>query len=125
MLAAASAGAAPAAHPSTVSAVVVAPPKGKVVAKEPLSIRERPATAAKYLGALKPGSVIELSCKVHGQTVQGNDIWYLLAQQAGLCLRALCEEPVTGPALQEVSTRVPRAVRCPGQVRRPGHNCRP
>lgn len=65
------------------SAVVVAPPKGKVVAKEPLSIRERPATAAKYLGALKPGSVIELSCKVHGQTVQGNDIWYLLAGKPG------------------------------------------
>ncbi|MEV5510177.1 SH3 domain-containing protein [Streptomyces orinoci] len=83
LVAAAPAGAAPAARSSAVTAVVVAPPKGKVVSREPLSVRERPTTSAKYLGALKPGSVIELSCKKHGQNVLGNDIWYLLAAKPG------------------------------------------
>ncbi|MFI9724306.1 SH3 domain-containing protein [Streptomyces sp. NPDC052396] len=77
------AGAEPVAHPSVVTASVAPSPKGKVIAREPLSIRERPTTAARYLGAVKPGSVIELSCKKHGQTVQGNDIWYLLASKPG------------------------------------------
>ncbi|GHF19779.1 hypothetical protein GCM10010359_21260 [Streptomyces morookaense] len=67
---------APAAAPAAVAKPV--PPKGKVVSRLPLSIRERPAQAAKYLGALKPGTVVELACKKHGSNVDGNDLWYLL-----------------------------------------------
>lgn len=66
--------------PSAATAAVAkpVPPKGKVVSKLPLSVRERPTQSSKYLGALKPGTVVELSCKKHGSNVNGNDLWYLL-----------------------------------------------
>jgi hypothetical protein len=56
----------------------LARPKGKVISRLPLSIRERPRTTSGYLGAIQPGTVIYLSCKVVGQNVDGNDLWYLL-----------------------------------------------
>ncbi|MEV6669053.1 SH3 domain-containing protein [Streptomyces sp. NPDC051162] len=58
-------------------------PKGKVVSRLPLSIREQPKSASTFLGALKPGTVVELSCKKHGQNIAGNDLWYLLASKPG------------------------------------------
>ncbi|MGA5130004.1 SH3 domain-containing protein [Streptomyces olivoreticuli] len=73
------ASAAPAAEPAATPAA----PKGKVVSRLPLSIREQPKSASTFLGALKPGSVVELSCKKHGQKVDGNDLWYLLAVKPG------------------------------------------
>ncbi len=68
---------------SAAPAVEPAAPKGKVVSRLPLSIREQPKSASTFLGALKPGSVVELSCKKHGQKVDGNDLWYLLAVKPG------------------------------------------
>ncbi|MEU5424850.1 SH3 domain-containing protein [Streptomyces olivoreticuli] len=64
-------------------ATKLAAPKGKVVSRLPLSIREQPKSASTFLGALKPGTVVELSCKKHGQKVDGNDLWYLLAVKPG------------------------------------------
>ncbi|MFE4060872.1 SH3 domain-containing protein [Streptomyces sp. NPDC059096] len=55
-----------------------AEPKGRVVSRLTLSIRERPTTNSGYLGGLRPGTVVALSCKVVGQNVDGNDLWYLL-----------------------------------------------
>ncbi|MGW1073114.1 SH3 domain-containing protein [Streptomyces sp. NPDC002537] len=54
-----------------------------MVSRLPLSVREQPKSSAKFLGALKPGTVVELSCKKHGQNVDGNDLWYLLATRPG------------------------------------------
>jgi hypothetical protein len=87
LTAAAPAGAATGASPLAVTgaASVSAPqaraavePKGKVVSRLPLSIREKPTTGSGYLGAFPSGAVIPLHCKVHGQNVDGNDLWYLL-----------------------------------------------
>ncbi|MFJ7995750.1 SH3 domain-containing protein [Streptomyces sp. NPDC096310] len=55
-----------------------AEPKGRVVSRLTLSIRERPTSNSGYLGGIRPGTVIALSCKVVGQNVDGNDLWYLL-----------------------------------------------
>ncbi|MFI1179806.1 SH3 domain-containing protein [Streptomyces sp. NPDC020799] len=84
LLAASPAGAedAPAGAPAAPAAAPAAP-KGKVVARLPLSIREQPTSTSTFLGALKPGTVVELSCKKHGQKVEGNDLWYLLATKPG------------------------------------------
>lgn len=77
-LAATPAGAADTTTPPEASVSVAALPKGKVVSRLPLSIRERPTSASRFLGSYQPGTVITLSCKVHGQNVEGNDLWYLL-----------------------------------------------
>ncbi|MGW7519878.1 SH3 domain-containing protein [Streptomyces sp. NPDC054796] len=58
----------------TVSAL----PRGKVVSRITLNIREQPTTHAAYLGGLAPGTVVALYCKVRGQNVDGNNLWYVL-----------------------------------------------
>jgi hypothetical protein len=55
-----------------------AEPTGRVVSRLPLSIRQKPTTNSRYLGSFKPGTVIRLHCKVVGQNVDGNKLWYLL-----------------------------------------------
>ncbi|GAA3714853.1 SH3 domain-containing protein [Streptomyces tremellae] len=58
-------------------------PRGKVVARLPLSIRERATTNSRSLGSLQPGSVVYLRCKVRGQNVDGNNLWYRLGGGRG------------------------------------------
>ncbi|MER8069161.1 hypothetical protein ABTZ59_12825 [Streptomyces sp. NPDC094034] len=56
----------------------VGEPRGKVVSRITLSIREEPTSQSGYLGGLRPGTVIPLFCKVRGENVDGNNLWYLL-----------------------------------------------
>lgn len=51
---------------------------GKVVSKVNLRTRSRPTTAARTVGSSRPGQHIAVSCKVHGTTIGGNNIWYQL-----------------------------------------------
>jgi hypothetical protein len=53
-------------------------PRGKVVSRVTLNIRAEPTTRSGYLGGIEPGTVISLYCKVKGQDVDGNGLWYLL-----------------------------------------------
>lgn len=55
-----------------------AEPRGKVISRLPLSIREKATSNSRYLGALQPGTIIALHCKVVGQNVDGNKLWYQL-----------------------------------------------
>ncbi|MFI5758489.1 SH3 domain-containing protein [Streptomyces sp. NPDC051569] len=76
---------------ASVSAVVASPvpapqaptsaafPKGRVVSRLTLNIREEPTSNSRLLGGFRPGEIISLFCKVRGQDVDGNDLWYLLA----------------------------------------------
>jgi hypothetical protein len=66
-----------AAHPVTVAAKATGP-TGKVVSRLNLSIRQQPTANSKFLGSIRPGTVIALQCKKVGQNVAGNDLWYLL-----------------------------------------------
>ncbi|MEV7422447.1 MULTISPECIES: SH3 domain-containing protein [unclassified Streptomyces] len=61
-----------------VAAAPAALPKGKVVSRLPLHIRERATSGSPSLGVLQPGAVVPLSCKVRGENVDGNDLWYRL-----------------------------------------------
>jgi len=65
-------------RPSARPARAATEPQGRVVSRLPLSIREQPTSQSAYLGSIPAGSVISLHCKVVGQTVDGNSIWYLL-----------------------------------------------
>jgi hypothetical protein len=55
-----------------------AEPQGRVVSRLPLTIREKATSNSRSLGAFQPGTVIWLHCKVVGQNVDGNKLWYLL-----------------------------------------------
>lgn len=57
--------------------------KGKVVSTVPLRIRASATTNSADLGSYAPGAVINLKCKVNGQTVDGNPRWYKLADRTG------------------------------------------
>lgn len=52
--------------------------RGKVISKTDLSVRLTPTTSAGGTGSLEPGRVVSLKCKVHGRSVAGNTLWYLL-----------------------------------------------
>ncbi|MFJ4923716.1 SH3 domain-containing protein [Streptomyces sp. NPDC088725] len=52
--------------------------RGEVVSRLPLNIRERPNTHSPVLGSLRPHTIVTLACKVRGEDVEGNDLWYRL-----------------------------------------------
>ncbi|MEV0989110.1 hypothetical protein [Streptomyces sp. NPDC049949] len=51
---------------------------GKVVSRGPLSLRSKPTSRSKSVGHVKPDHKVAIVCKVRGEKVDGNDIWYLL-----------------------------------------------
>ncbi|WP_157879604.1 SH3 domain-containing protein [Streptomyces yangpuensis] len=59
-------------------------PKAKIVSPgKGLGVRSGPGTKYAQKGKLKTGSVVALQCKVNGQKVDGNSIWYKLADGSG------------------------------------------
>ncbi|OLZ66732.1 hypothetical protein AVW11_15100 [Streptomyces amritsarensis] len=59
-------------------------PKAKIVSPgKGLGVRSGPGTKYAQKGKLKSGSVVALQCKVNGQKVDGNSIWYKLADGSG------------------------------------------
>ncbi|MFG2196794.1 SH3 domain-containing protein [Streptomyces sp. NPDC048639] len=53
-------------------------PYGRVVSPAGINLRERPTTNSEVRGTLAYGDEVGLSCKVHGQSIDGNDLWYRL-----------------------------------------------
>ncbi|MDK1475424.1 SH3 domain-containing protein [Streptomyces sp. 549] len=56
---------------------------GKVVARSGVKIRAKATTASYALGGFNHGAHVKLACKVKGQWVHGNQIWYKLADRKG------------------------------------------
>lgn len=56
---------------------------GKVVARSGVRIRAKATTYSQVLGGYHSGALVKLSCKVKGQWVDGNKIWYKLADRKG------------------------------------------
>lgn len=54
---------------------------GKVVSKGPLKVRSKPTTQSRSVGRVSPNSKVEISCKENGQKVDGNRLWYRLAEK--------------------------------------------
>ncbi|MEV7084805.1 SH3 domain-containing protein [Streptomyces sp. NPDC093085] len=69
---------APGQAPAAPQAAPAAEPTGRVVSRLPLAVRQRPTAHSTYLGSVQPGAIIPLSCKVVGEDVDGNSLWYRL-----------------------------------------------
>jgi hypothetical protein len=52
--------------------------KGRVVARHSVVIRSGPSTRYRAVGHLNGGRIVQIVCKVRGQRVRGNAIWYKL-----------------------------------------------
>ncbi|MEU5806161.1 SH3 domain-containing protein [Streptomyces sp. NPDC047718] len=51
---------------------------GKVVSRGSLTVRSLPTTDSRSVGKVRSGHEVAILCKVKGQKVDGNDIWYRL-----------------------------------------------
>ncbi|MFE0578269.1 SH3 domain-containing protein [Streptomyces sp. NPDC058874] len=59
-------------------------PKAKIVSPgKGLGVRSGPGTHYKKHGKIPTGTVVKLQCKVNGQNIDGNAIWYKLADGSG------------------------------------------
>ena len=58
-----------------------AQPYGTVISPTGVVLRAAPTTASSSLGTLAHDAKVGLDCKVHGQNVDGNDLWYKLRDQ--------------------------------------------
>ncbi|MFI6769662.1 SH3 domain-containing protein [Streptomyces sp. NPDC050355] len=55
---------------------------GRVVAKQGLVVRTGPSTHYRVIGSKRYGSVVEIACRVNGQRVKGNPVWYKLGDHS-------------------------------------------
>jgi len=69
--------------PSIGQAAAATAVNGKVVSRIGQNVREKPTTYSKILGSYKSGATVKIACKVNGQVVDGNKIWYRLANRTG------------------------------------------
>ncbi|WP_404192507.1 SH3 domain-containing protein [Streptomyces tauricus] len=53
--------------------------KGRVSAPGGLNLRDKPTRGSAVIGFAEYGEVVSIFCKTPGQSVQGNHLWYLLA----------------------------------------------
>ncbi|MBT2545373.1 SH3 domain-containing protein [Streptomyces sp. ISL-44] len=54
---------------------------GKVVSKGKLKVRSKPSTHSRAVGHVYPDRKVEIKCKKYGESVDGNRIWYRLADE--------------------------------------------
>lgn len=59
-----------------------AQPYGTVISPTGVVLRAAPTSASAELGTLAHNAQVGLDCKVHGQNVDGNDLWYRVRGQA-------------------------------------------
>ncbi len=53
-------------------------PYGTVISPSGVNTHQRPTTASPIVGTLRDEERVALDCKVRGQNIDGNDIWYKL-----------------------------------------------
>ncbi|GAA5614378.1 hypothetical protein CP981_26520 [Streptomyces platensis] len=53
--------------------------EGRVVAKEGLVLRTGPSTEFRAIGLKEYGSVVGISCRLNGQLIEDNPVWYKLS----------------------------------------------
>lgn len=57
--------------------------RGVVIAKPGILIRSQPTTHSRKMGFIPRGEIVWIDCKVDGQDVFGNGIWYKLKSHNG------------------------------------------
>ncbi|MCX4723084.1 SH3 domain-containing protein [Streptomyces sp. NBC_00440] len=50
--------------------------KGRVISPTGVLVRSGPSQRFRVVGSYSHNSIIEIVCKVHGQNVAGNNLWY-------------------------------------------------
>ncbi|MGW4509093.1 SH3 domain-containing protein [Streptomyces sp. NPDC004436] len=73
----------PAGEPGTCNCAHEHKGRGKVVSNGPLTVRSGPSTSHKALGKLEPGTIVAVTCKVNGEKVGDNKLWYRLTDDHG------------------------------------------
>jgi len=53
--------------------------KGRISAPGGLRLRDKPTRSSAVIGFAAHGEVVSIFCKTPGENVQGNPVWYLLA----------------------------------------------
>src|SRR4051812_14024830 len=53
--------------------------KGRISAPGGLNLRDKPTRGSAVIGFAAHGEVVSIFCKTPGESVQGNPLWYLLA----------------------------------------------
>ncbi|WP_328493979.1 SH3 domain-containing protein [Streptomyces sp. NBC_00414] len=53
--------------------------KGRISAPGGLRLRDKPTRGSAVIGFAHHGEVVSIFCKTPGESVQGNPLWYLLA----------------------------------------------
>ncbi|MFJ6696020.1 hypothetical protein ACIQM4_08090 [Streptomyces sp. NPDC091272] len=56
---------------------------GKVTAHTGQIVRSRPTTKSANIGSYGPHAIVRIACKVRGQNVAGNTIWFKLWNRSG------------------------------------------
>ncbi|MCX5399734.1 SH3 domain-containing protein [Streptomyces sp. NBC_00102] len=52
--------------------------RGRVIARPSLLLRDRPTRSSRVVGEVPYGTIVDIFCKTRGDSVDGNDRWYLL-----------------------------------------------
>ncbi|MEV5125186.1 hypothetical protein AB0K49_20730 [Streptomyces decoyicus] len=52
--------------------------EGRVVAEEGLVLRAGPSTHYRAIGSEEYGTVVGIVCRVNGESIEGNPVWYKL-----------------------------------------------
>lgn len=55
------------------------PAHGKIVSGNGVIVRSYPSTTASRYASVRGGQAVDITCKVHGRSVGGNDLWYALS----------------------------------------------
>jgi hypothetical protein len=56
---------------------------GKVTARHGQFVREHATSSSRKLGSYRDGAIVRIACKVRGQNIHGNNIWYKLWDRSG------------------------------------------
>ncbi|GAA2465168.1 SH3 domain-containing protein [Streptomyces macrosporus] len=51
---------------------------GRVIARNGLNVRAHPNTRSRIIATLPYGRIVHIECKVRGENVRGNNLWYKL-----------------------------------------------
>ncbi|MFI9259902.1 hypothetical protein ACIGT4_19710 [Streptomyces sioyaensis] len=57
----------------------LAPYEGRVVAKRGVVLRTGPSYDYRAVGSKRYGTVVAIACRLNGQEVEGNPVWYRLS----------------------------------------------
>jgi len=56
--------------------------RGRVIANGGLYVRTQPNTNSRVIGWHAQGSIVSIKCKVNGENINGNRLWYLLTDDS-------------------------------------------